>query len=310
MSGYNDMSGDANTFLQSMFVSAGSSPFGSQHISMHEIGFNKREIAPTTQPPADGHPGRMEFKVSSTLGHLAHQFWLRAKFTVEVKSTANLGAHIGDALQNDALQQKLENVKCHPDMILGMLDNVEMRQNSVVFQRLKRKNMRTLRREQYNKDDHELQTRLVNGGMPKYHYLKQTGTTINGDQLSRHLCSSKAVLTTPDADATNASVEYVYTPYEHIKAGDGMHDGTSRYKSQWEELQLRVPDDEPTDLWDDYRPEFHQEIGLKDVSDAVLSQSNAGLAYKPLWEAKSGSLTATLRSRTRGTTTCRTRSRF
>ena len=179
-----DNAGDANTFLQQMFVNRRASPFGTSYKSMHEVGFNKRTLSAVNQPPADGHPTNMEFKVSSTLGHLLHNMYFRARFTVKPKTEAQLnlvlaGKH--DLVDGSArhLTRALENVKLHPDGLLGCIDNVEMRHNSIVFQRLHRRNMRLMRKEQYNKEDHELQSRLVNGGPPKYHYLeaKQAGSS-------------------------------------------------------------------------------------------------------------------------------------
>ena len=171
-----DNAGDANTFLQQMFVNRRASPFGTSYKSMHEVGFNKRELHPVNQPPVDGHPTRMEFKVSSTLSHLLHNMYFRARFVITPKSNAELHAYLdgkADDLDgtNRPLTKCLENLKMHPDGLLGCMNEVEMRHNSIVFQRLKRENMRLLRREQYNKDDHELQARLLNGDMPKYHTL-------------------------------------------------------------------------------------------------------------------------------------------
>ena len=147
-----DNAGDANTFLQQMFVNRRASPFGTSYKSMHEVGFNKRELAPVNQPPADGHPTRMEFKISSTLGHLMHNIYFRARFVIKPKEGTYLHALLDN--KNDAidgatrdLTTLLENVKLHPDGLLGCIDNIEMRHNSIVFQRLRRENMRLLRRE-------------------------------------------------------------------------------------------------------------------------------------------------------------------
>ena len=210
-----DQTGDANTYLQSMFTSRQASPFGTSYKSMHEVGFNKRELSALTQPPADGHPSRMEFKVSSTLGHLVHQMWLKAKFTVELKDAATLGAYFGASTSGVALQKKLENIKLHPDMILGMMDNVEMRHNSIVFQRLKRDNMRAMRREQYTKEDHERQTRLLNGGIPKYHPLEGNHSA---------LAKGKARRLTTTQTTGSGGFSLLHKPHTYHGTHDGMTD--------------------------------------------------------------------------------------
>lgn len=126
-----DSGSDANTHLQQMFVSASQTPFGSSYKSMHEVGFNKRMLSPTNQPPADGHPTRMEFKVSSTLGHLMHNMYFCVRFCIKPKTAAQLGALLNgkfDELDGNprALTKLLENVKLHHDGLLGTIDNVEM----------------------------------------------------------------------------------------------------------------------------------------------------------------------------------------
>ena len=126
-----DSGGDANTHLQQLFVSSSQTPFGSSYKSMHEVGFNKRMLSPTNRPPADGHLTRMEFKVSSTLGHLMHNMYWRVRFCIKPKTAAQLGAVLNGksdvvAGTGRALTKLLENPKLHHDSLLGTIDNVEM----------------------------------------------------------------------------------------------------------------------------------------------------------------------------------------
>ena len=307
-----DNAGDANTFLQQMFVNRRASPFGTSYKSMHEVGFNKRELAPVNQPPADGHPTRMEFKVSSTLGHLLHNMYFRARFVVTPKSDAELHAYLdgkSDDLNgnNRPLTKCLENLKMHPDGLLGCMDNVEMRHNSIVFQRLRRENMRLLRREQYNKDDHELQARLLNGDMPKYHTLHPRNNASpqgeaprdGGDDWFGALHEFRL-----QSKPHDQYEHYLNTRYNDPNSGQlrgyaGMNDNTTGnplldrdipqtakkypfYQTQFAQLQTRLPDEPKHLLWENYKPEFCHEIGLKDLPSEVLTRNvdatdNAGL---------------------------------
>ena len=284
-----DSGGDANTHLQQMFVSASQTPFGSSYKSMHEVGFNKRMLSPTNQPPADGHPTRMEFKVSSTLGHLMHNMYFRVRFCIKPKTAAQLGALLNgkfDELDGNprALTKLLENVKLHHDGLLGTIDNVEMRHNSIVFQRLRRDHMRLLRKEQYSKEDHELQSRLVNGGPPKYHYLVATaadGTTtapISGADST--FAVSTFTMRKENLDERDGYINQGVTNGSN-KGHGGMWDSTAsrlpRYRNQWEQLRIRCPDDSKHEILADYKPEFYHEIGLKDMPSEVLCcDSTAG----------------------------------
>jgi len=196
--------------------------------------------------------------------------WLKTKFTVELKDSATLTAYFGASTGGAALQKKLENIKCHPDMILGMLDNVEMRHNSIVFQRLKRDNMRAMRREQYTKEDHELQTRLLNGGIPKYHPIDG-----NKDALTK---GTARRLTTTQTTG-NAGFGLVHKPWTNHVQYAGMSDATNsneKYFSQMEELAARVPDDEVFDLHSNFLPEFYHEIGTKDLNESALYNGSQG----------------------------------
>jgi len=144
-----DSGSDANTHLQQLFVSLSQTPFGSSYKSMHEVGFNKRMLSPTNQPPADGHPTCMEFKVSSTLSHLLHNMYWHVRFCIKPKTAAQLGAVLNsksDAIDGTAcaLTKLLENIKLHHNSLLGTINNIEMRHNSVVFQHLRCEYMQAL----------------------------------------------------------------------------------------------------------------------------------------------------------------------
>jgi len=304
-----DNAGDANTFLQQMFVNRRASPFGTSYKSMHEVGFNKRELAPVNQPPADGHPTRMEFKISSTLGHLMHNIYFRARFVIKPKEGTALHALLdnkSDDLNGATrdLSKLLENVKLHPDGLLGCIDNVEMQHNSIVFQRLKRENMRLLRREQYNKDDHELQQRLVNGTMPKYHAL----IPVRSDGKEAPDASQEDDWFGSASDFRIESInhselkEYLNATPNSTTIGNGrgyggmwdnsttdplvtLHDGrtndknlTRKYRTQLQQLKQRVPDESDQHLFENFRPEFCHEIGLKDLPSEILTPTNAGSA--------------------------------
>ena len=297
-----DNAGDANTFLQQLFVNRRASPFGTSYKSMHEVGFNKRELAATNQPPADGHPTRMEFKVSSTLGHLVQQLYFRARVVITPKSDAELHAYFdgkADDLDgaNRPLTKCLENLKMHPDGLLGMIDNVEMRHNSIVFQRLRRENMRLLRREQYNKEDHELQTRLVNGGMPKYHRLipRNAGGNVaprmgNADTWFGALTDFQLESKTHDHYAHYPNGQMWNRTGTNVRGYPGLNNNTTgnalvsrddplehpQYvfpKTQWAQLRTRLPDEPPHLIWENYKPEFCHEIGFKDLPSEVLTRN-------------------------------------
>ena len=302
-----DNAGDANTYLQQMFVNRRASPFGTSYKSMHEVGFNKRVQSAVNQPPADGHPTRMEFKVSSTLGHLLHNMYFRVRFVVTPKSQAELTAHIPDGTQDNfdgtsrPLSQLLENIKLHPDGLLGMIDNVEMRHNSIVFQRLRRENLRLQRREQYNKDDHELQTRLLNGGTPKYHWLEpynqfdlpndpalgDASASFHVDHFVMKSENHGDSDTYKNISAYNTATKghdgmYDTTDYTNYPPGKDGYPQANRHptwerplKNQFQQLQKKIPDEPKHILWDQYKPEFCHEIGLKDLPSSILCSETA-----------------------------------
>ena len=75
-----------------------------------------------------------------------------------------------------------------------------------------------------------------------------------------------------------------------VSLHDGRHDNfsttqpfhkthknfTRRYRTQFQQLKQRVPDETDEHLFENFRPEFCHEIGLKDLPSEVLSQTNAG----------------------------------
>ena len=286
-----ETTGDANTFLQTLFTNKRASPFGTSYKSMHEIGFNKRLLSPQNQPPGDGHPTRMEFKVSSTLGHLLHNMYFRVRFCIKPKTAAQLATVLNgkfDEVDGDprTLTKLLENPKLHQDGLLGCIDNVEMRHNSIVFQRLRRDNMRLLRKEQYNKEDHELQSRLVNGGPPKYHYLvarNSSGTEAPIAGADSTFALDNFLMRKENLDERDGYQNQMVTNGSN-KGHGGMWDTTSglsdmqrRTRNQWESLRIKCPDDSKYEILEDYKPEFCHEIGLKDLPSEVLCcDSTAG----------------------------------
>lgn len=307
-----DNAGDANTFLQQMFVNRRASPFGTSYKSMHEVGFNRRELSAVNQPPADGHPTRMEFKVSSTLGHLMHNMYFRVRFVIKPKTSTELHALLdgkSDAADGATreLSKLLDNVKLHPDGLLGCIDNIEMRHNSIVFQRLKRENMRLLRREQYNKEDHELQSRLINGGLPAYHALHPVNAslqdaprkfqsdaawgTLGGFRLKSYT-HDKVEHYFADQDRntdalntrgyggsySNSTSDLLAQSDGYIKPREVTLEPPVRRAAQTQLAQVRdrVPHESKDKVYECYLPEFCHEIGLKDMPSEVLTNAAAG----------------------------------
>lgn len=251
---------DLQSQLQEMMTGR-ANPFGSNVNLTYEVGFNKRSVAPMTQPTADGHSQRIEFKLPSTLGHMVHNIWLRATVRLKMRDATTLKATLAGKT-GPTLKAELENVNFHPDTVIGMLRDVELRHNSIVFQRLTREKMRYSAREQYNKEDHELRSRNLNGGdQPYYHYLKE-GTDGSGHPT---LTKAKKHLTNDD------------TTYINTGATDGMYDHVNSevMDSQWKQLQKRLPHEPKYLMFCDYRPEFHTEIGLKDLSATVLTSNGS-----------------------------------
>ena len=66
------------------------------------------------------------------------------------------------------LTKKLENIRLHKDGLFGIVDNIEMMHNSIVFHRTHRWQHRNTKRELYNRSDHNLLQILQHGGQPSY----------------------------------------------------------------------------------------------------------------------------------------------
>jgi len=176
--------GDANNFIMGYFTHPNQTPFtGPVFHPMHEVSFDKRETFPMVPPPNNGQPTSIEFQVSSTLGHLVQNTWAKWTFTITLpqeklqkyldKATENLVGFAADL----AVKKSLENILLHPVQGLSMLNNIELRQNGLTFQNLRTEHLQIQRREEYNMRDHELQTRLINGGLPAYHFCRVDEST-------------------------------------------------------------------------------------------------------------------------------------
>jgi len=176
--------GDANNFIMGYFTHPNQTPFtGPVFHPMHEVSFDKRETFPMVPPPNNGQPTSIEFQVSSTLGHLVQNTWAKWTFSITLprdklekylnKATENLVGFNADL----AVKKSLENILLHPVQGLSMLNNIELRQNGLTFQNLRTEHLQIQRREEYNMRDHELQTRLINGGLPAYHFCRLDEST-------------------------------------------------------------------------------------------------------------------------------------
>ena len=66
------------------------------------------------------------------------------------------------------LTKKLENIKLHKDGLFGIVSDIEMMHNSIVFHRTHRWQHRNTKRELYNRSDHNLLQILQHGGQPSY----------------------------------------------------------------------------------------------------------------------------------------------
>lgn len=198
--------GDQNNFLMGVFTDPLASPFGTTYRSMHEVGFNRRDIQPTTGGGTitdKMSTGKTQFKIPSTLGHLAQNMYLKATFTVKPKDITALTQALADKTDwpslaagttqgisaklaytdfegitsssgvgaSRTLTQALENVKCWEDGLMGCVEKVEMRHNSISFQQLTNKIMTEMKKETYTKEDLRVNHKLSNGGDPLYHYL-------------------------------------------------------------------------------------------------------------------------------------------
>ena len=244
--------GSLSTMLKTV-VSGNNTPFTGKHFTaLHPVSQNWRDSYPKTAVTTT-KPSRVQFEVTSTLGHLVDKIHGKWTFRVTVNK-AKMIAFLNLAPTDTTPADRVQNIKLLPNQARNMLDQWTILHNSTEAEVKKSWQLERMAREMYTPEETEYQHMLTNGfwnGSPKRHqhggarYIYWRGAAAG---------TSTALVGTWDDDLPTV-------PY---KGRDTSTRLTYNMKSQHECLKARDPETNEADFYKKYKYHYYHEIGLRD----------------------------------------------
>ena len=249
--------GSLSTMLKTV-VSGNNTPFtGKSFTPYHPVSQNWRDSYPKTAVTTT-KPARVQFEVTSTLGHLVDKIHGKWTFRVTInkaKMLAYLDATPSDSFPHDRIQ----NIKLLPNQARNMLDQFTILHNSTEAEVKKSWQLERMAREIFTPMETDYQHMLTNGywtGSPKRNqhggarYIYWNGNSSVGRW-----------------DDTLPNVSYF--------GRDTAVRSTYNMKSQHECFKMRDPEISEAEFYKRYKYHYYHEIGLKDHPGVTNASSSA-----------------------------------
>jgi len=265
--------GSLSTMLKTV-VSGNNTPFTGAHFTAyHPISQNWRDSYPKTAVTTT-KPSRVQFEITSTLGHLVDKIHGKWTFRVTVNK-AKMAAYLDAASPDSTPHERIQNIKLLPNQARNMLDQWTILHNSTEAEVKKAWQLERMAREIFTASETDYQHMLSNGywtGTPKRNqhggarYIYWNGSSSAGRW---------------DDSLPNIS---------YFGRGTSTR-STYNMKSQHDCLRLRDPETPVEDFYKKYKYHYYHEIGLKDhpavtttatttnITDALFPNSATELVF-------------------------------
>ena len=250
--------GSLSTMLKTV-VSGNNTPFtGKSFTPYHPISQNWRDSYAKT-PVTSTKPSRVQFEVTSTLGHMVDKVHGKWTFRVNINKAKLTSYLAGDS--PDAPHERIQNVKLLPNQARNMLDQFTILHNSTEAEVKKSWQLERMARELFSPEETDYQHTLTNGywtGTPK---RNQNG-------------GSRYIYWNGDASTGKWDDSLPNIPYF---GRDVSTRSTYNMKSQHECFRLRDPECPSEDFYKKYKYHYYHEIGLKDHPGVTTTSTAAQL---------------------------------
>ena len=238
--------GSLSTMLKTV-VSGNNTPFtGKSFTPYHPVSQNWRDSYPKTAVTTT-KPSRVQFEVTSTLGHLVDKIHGRWTFRVTINK-AKMIAYLDAAPTDVSPHERIQNIKLLSNQARNMLDQWTILHNSTEAEVKKSWQLERMAREIFTPEETDYQHMLTNGywtGSPKRNQ--------HGGARYIHWNGSASV---GKWDDSLPNIPYF--------GRDISTRSTYNMKSQHECFKMRDPETPEADFYKRYKYHYYHEIGLKD----------------------------------------------
>jgi hypothetical protein len=265
--------GSLSTMLKTV-VSGNNTPFtGANFTAYHPISQNWRDSYPKTAVTTT-KPTRVQFEITSTLGHLVDKIHGKWTFRVTINK-AKLTAYLDAASPDVSPHERIQNIKLLPNQARNMLDQWTILHNSTEAEVKKAWQLERMAREIFTASETDYQHMLSNG-----HW---TGTP----KRNQH-GGARYIYWNGSSSAGRWDDALPNIPY--FGRGTSTR-STYNMKSQHDCLRLRDPETPTEDFYKKYKYHYYHEIGLKDhpavtttatttnITDALFPNSATELVF-------------------------------
>ena len=238
--------GSLSTMLKTV-VSGNNTPFtGKSFTPYHPVSQNWRDSYPKTAVTTT-KPSRVQFEVTSTLGHLVDKIHGRWTFRVTINK-AKMIAYLDAAPTDVSPHERIQNIKLLSNQARNMLDQWTILHNSTEAEVKKSWQLERMAREIFTPEETDYQHMLTNGywtGSPKRNqhggarYIYWNGSASVGKW-----------------DDSLPNIPYF--------GRDISTRSTYNMKSQHECFKMRDPETPEADFYKRHKYHYYHEIGLKD----------------------------------------------